>query len=366
MQISVRSYLTAGTAAVVGASAIVLAPALPGRALASVDLPMPAIVDVTLTGITLPFADILGVLQTFGFGGAVPGIIGLLPADLINTFGTEFLNQALPLLVTASGDVVDFLGATITGLFIGPDSIPVRIGTAVGNLPAVVTTAVEALNAGDIPAALQTLVTGLTAVTDIGQAFTEATRMIQSFVTTTVNDLVGALPGLILSTVQTIIGNELQATFDAITIALTGLFGGLLPAAATPAAAAVVDERALTLRIADVAEQSAASAPVPRATVARRSDTVTAVSDAPAPDGQVRVQAQVETPDQALEVAEETVAPVTRPRPRPVPARVALPDSVATGSSSVTRPKSTPRSRAVATAPDVSSDAAPSAGEAGE
>jgi len=135
--ISVRSYLTAGTAAVVGASAIALSPVAPGSGPAPIDLPVPATAAVALTGVTLPLTDVIGVLQTLGgLGGSLTEVLGgFLPQQFINDIVAEVLNQATPVLTTAAGEVVGYLGTALTGLLIGPDSIPARVGAALVDVP---------------------------------------------------------------------------------------------------------------------------------------------------------------------------------------------------------------------------------------
>ena len=107
MQISVRSYLTAGTVAVVGAGAIALAPIVPGTSPAAIALPTPAVAEVSLTALSLSLNDVLGLLQNFGIGGTLPDILtalpSLLPTDLINAVVTEFVTQAGPLVTAAAG-----------------------------------------------------------------------------------------------------------------------------------------------------------------------------------------------------------------------------------------------------------------------
>ena len=124
MQISIRSHLTAGMVAVVGVGAIALAPVGPDDALAFSTLrplvPAAAATEVALAWITLPFTDVLALLQTLGIGGAIPDISGLVPADLANAIATEFLNQATPLDTTAATEVFGYLNTTIAGLISGP------------------------------------------------------------------------------------------------------------------------------------------------------------------------------------------------------------------------------------------------------
>ena len=245
MQISVRSYLTAGTVAVVGAGAIALAPIVPGASPAAIALPTPAVAEVSLTALSLSLNDVLGLLQNFGIGGTLPDILtalpSLLPTDLINAVVTEFVTQAGPLVTAAATEVFGFLGTAVTGLLTGPDSITARFGEALAAIPTVLVSAIGSLSTGDIATALATITAGLAAPANgISQAIADATAAFQEFVTTQVNGLVTVLPGVLFSAVQTVIGNNLQTLIDSIGTAISGLFGGLIPAAASVGAAASV------------------------------------------------------------------------------------------------------------------------------
>lgn len=245
MQISVRSYLTAGTVAVVGAGAIALAPIVPGTSPAAIAMPTPAVVEVSLTALSLSLNDVLGLLQNFGIGGTLPDILtalpSLLPTDLINAVVTEFVTQAGPLVTVAATEVFGFLGTAVTGLLTGPDSIPARFGEALAAIPAVLVSAIGSLTTGDIATALATITAGLAApVSGISQAIADATAAFQDFVTTQVNGLITVLPGVLFTAVQTVIGNNLQTLIGSIGTAISSLFGGLIPAAASVSAAATV------------------------------------------------------------------------------------------------------------------------------
>ncbi|MDQ1318792.1 MAG: hypothetical protein QG655_35, partial [Actinomycetota bacterium] len=162
MQITMRSYLTAGTVAVVGAGAIAMTPVVIDAPLA---VPAPAVAEVSLTGLGLSLTDVVGLLQGFGIGGALPDFLtslpSLLPTDIVTAVVTEFVNQASPLLLAAAGEVFDYLGAAIASLISGPDSIPVRFGDALAAIPETVVAAFEALGSGDLATALQTITDGL-------------------------------------------------------------------------------------------------------------------------------------------------------------------------------------------------------------
>jgi len=285
MQISVRSSLTAGMVAVVGVGAIALAPVESG-ALSPLTVPTPAVADVTLAALTLPFTDIVSLLQSLGIGGAIPDITSLVPADFANAIATEFLTQATPLVTAAATDVFAYFNSTVAGLFIGPTSIPARFGDALGAIPVVLVTAVQALATGDLPTAVQTLSTGLVApITSIQQAVLEATGSFQSFVTAQINSVTTALPGVLLSAVSTVITNDLQSVLAAVQNAISALTFGLIPpAASTPAAASVAAARvtaAPALALATPAASARASAVASPRPVAARHAAAAAVSTAP-------------------------------------------------------------------------------------
>ena len=347
MQISVRSHLTAGMAAVVGASAIAMAPVGAISAPSSLAVPVSASAEVALAGITLPFTDILSLLQTLGIGGTIPDITGLVPADFLNAIATEFLNQATPLVTTAASDLFVYLNSTVAALLSGPASIPARFGEALGAIPMVLTTAFQAASAGDIPAALQSLSTGLYApITAVGQAVLEAGQAFQTYLTTQINSVTNALPGVLLAAVSKVITDNVQAVMATVQSAISGLLGGLIPTAASisvPAgvtAARVVAAAAASVSVTDsrrvdvVAKPEAASVDV---------DAVDAV-ESPAPPVAVDI-AESPAPPAAVD---QTVAPAA-PRSRAAAHRSAVTESVAT-ESAASEPKHPSRARAARSA----------------
>jgi hypothetical protein len=271
-------------AVVMGVGTIALAPIESGPGLSPLTVPTTAAAEVALAGLTLPFTDIVSLLQSLGIGAAIPDITSLVPADFANAIATEFLNQATPLVTAAATDVFAYFNSTVAGLFNGPTSIPARFGDALVAIPVVVVTAVQALSTGDLPTALQTLSTGLVApITSIQQAVLDATQSFQSFVTAQVNSLTTALPGVLLSAVSTVITNDLQSVLDAVQNAISALTLGLIPpAASTPAVAAarVATGLAPTLPR-SVASARAASVAAPRTATARHA-AAAVVSAAPA------------------------------------------------------------------------------------
>ena len=339
---TVRSYLTVGMAAVVGVGAIALAPVESGSALSPVAVPLPVVAEIALTGLTLPFTDIVSLLQSLGIGGAIPDITSLVPVDFANAIATEFLIQATPLITAAASDVFAAFNSTIAGLVSGPDSIVARFGGSLAAIPTVLITAIQSVSTGDLPAALQTLTTGLIApITSIGQAISDASQSFQSFVTAQINSLTLSLPGVLLAAVSAVIENNVQSVLAAVQNAISSLTFGLIPRAAssTPATASVTAARVAT----PAAAPSVATVPVsvsvavaPRSAAAQRHRAVVAdvasaadVADSPAPPV----------------VPDQTVAPVTS-RQHAVARRTALSESVASAPAATSQPRQAARARA--------------------
>ena len=336
MQISVRSKLTAGLAAATVVGATVLAPVGSVGAHA-VAVPPPVVAEFTLTALTVSYSDLVGLLQTLGLGGVIPDISGLLPADFVNAIATEFISQATPLVTSAVSSLLGYVSTAISDLVIGPNSIPVRFGTALGGIPTVVLSAVQSLGTGDVPTALETLSTGLVApITSIGQAIAEAGQNLQAYLTAQINGLVGALPVTFLAAVQSVIGNNVQSVLDSIRNAISALTGGLIPPAASVSAApglAAARVAAPALSV-DVLEAVTAS-PVRQA----ESDAAPTV-----PDVVGRSAPAVAQTAAAGDVADQPDVPV---RPR---ARQAVRPPVALPAAGVAvRSAPSPRQRAVAT-----------------
>ena len=325
MQISVRSKLAAGLAAATVVGVTVLAPVGAVGAQAA-PVPPPVVAEFTLTALTVSYSDLVGLLQNLGLGGVIPDISGLLPADFVNAIAAEFISQATPLVTAAVSSLVGYVGTTISELLIGPTSIPVRFGTALGGIPTVVLSAVQALGTGDVPTAVETLSTGLVApITSIGQAIAEAGQNLQAYVTAQINGLVSALPVTFMAAVQAVIGNSVQSVLNSIQDAISALTGGLIP----PAASASVAPSLAAARIAAPApsvdvREAVTALPVRQA----ESDAAPAAPDvvdtaapsvADQPDVPVRPRArQAVRPPVALKAAGVAVRSAPSPRQRAV------------------------------------------------
>ena len=244
MQISLRSHLTVGMVAVVGAGAIAMTPVVvPGNAALSANVAVPTVANIELAAWS--FSDVLGILNSLGISGALPdlsALTNLLPANVLTAAVTEFVNQVTPVITGAATDVFGYLGTAVTGLVVGPDSVLARIIAAVGNVPGVLSTAVQSLSTGNLAAAVQTVVTGLAApFTAIGEAIATAVQSFQSFVATKISTIAGALPGILANAVQVALAGGGASLLGSLQTALTNFLSGLVPAAGAvaPAAAAV-------------------------------------------------------------------------------------------------------------------------------
>lgn len=246
MDISVRSYLTAGVAAAVGATAIGLAPTQPAPTLHAVALPVSTVAEIALTGTSIPWETIAAVVQAISSGGSLQDGV----TALISSIGTEFVRQALPVVTAAAGDVVKFVGATLAELLSGPDAPQI-------DFEAIMQAASEAINAGNLPGAVQALVSGLSApLTQISQVL--FTPEFQAFVIDKVGSVLGAVPEILRAAVETVVGIDIKPLIDA----LSGLIGGILPAAVVVAAPRVLAAAAGPVDVpAAVVESVAAEAP---------------------------------------------------------------------------------------------------------
>ncbi len=176
MQISLRSQLIAGTAAVVGASAIAMTPVTA----AHLNLPtvqVPSLAQVTLAGFDSPLSELLGTLvlstnylfntdanpalasswafSNFGteFGTPPANIPNIVPgaltgAGIYSSVGLipQIIDDALPIISQLGYNGSDYLQATTTGLYAAGYSLSEGVWNAAGDLLSF-----------DIPGAVETL-----------------------------------------------------------------------------------------------------------------------------------------------------------------------------------------------------------------
>ena len=171
MNVSMRSYLTAGTVAVMGASTIALTPVtLQSAPVPSVQLPTIS-TEVTLAGIQDDLYNFLTQLSTgisdglSEAGAFVTGLINDGLAGLGQIPGGDVIIQAFDSLaglidldniqqqLGVVGNSLGAIGNTAVGLF---SSIPAALSTAIGELPPALMDSVVQLRDGQLAAALQT------------------------------------------------------------------------------------------------------------------------------------------------------------------------------------------------------------------
>ena len=222
MQISLRSHLIAGTAAVVGAGAIAINPVM-GAQLSLPSINVPAAAQVALAAFDSPLAQLFATLDVannylldpfsnplvaanwpganFGtdtFGGP-PGNYPLLPAALADpalggysSVGvvSQFIDDALPIISQLGYNGLDYLNVTGNALFGAGAELTQSLWTAGG-----------LLLQGNIPGALATV---SAAITTAGQALLLAGGYVFNNViakaSAVVATLVGSLPQLLAVT----------------------------------------------------------------------------------------------------------------------------------------------------------------------
>lgn len=240
MQISLRSHLIAGTAAVIGASAIAITPAV------SISVPAihaPSMAEVALSAFSSPLAQVLGTLDLTNnylldslsnplvaanwpggnFGttfGSPPANYPLLPAALedaalggYSSVGlvSQFIDDALPIIAQLGYNGLGYLNVTGNALFFAGETLSQSAWTAVG----------QAVT-GDFAGAVATI---SAAVNDAGTALLAAGSYVFNSViakaSAVVATLVGSLPqlltvtaaqvGVVAATVTSVITNTVTA-----------------------------------------------------------------------------------------------------------------------------------------------------------
>ena len=221
MQISLRSHLIAGTAAVVGAGAIAINPVM-GAQLSLPSINVPAAAQVALAAFDSPLAQLFATLDVAnnylldsasnplvaenwpfaGFGttfGVPPANYPLLPAALADpSLGgyssvglvSQFIDDALPLISQLGYNGLNYLNITGNALFGAGAELTQSLWTAGG-----------LVLQGNIPGALATV---SAAITDAGQALLFAGGYVFNNViakaSAVVATLVGSLPTLLAVT----------------------------------------------------------------------------------------------------------------------------------------------------------------------
>lgn len=223
MQISLRSQLIAGAAAIVGTSAVAITPiAAPAAQLATLHSP-----SVALTAFANPVAEFMGsmswvsadLLSTNVTEGAPFNMFdGLLPewAYINNPIGTQMhFNQT------------NYGNELLQGLLVGADSSFVTLSNMVWNLPAAGVAAFQAVLSGDIPAAIDIIsdATVLQIEAAIGVGIETVAGVVQQVIENVVNVL-SDIPNIVTNFVNMAVGVGSTLASTAIT-SVTNVFNAI-------------------------------------------------------------------------------------------------------------------------------------------
>jgi hypothetical protein len=251
VQISLRSHLIAGTAAVVGASAIAMTPVM-GAQLSLPSINVPTVAKVTLAGLDSPISELLGSVilggqflfstdtdvvtranwgpSAFPFApsapapdaGSAPVFGTALESDTLGAFTSigllpNFIDLALPSVRQLGINGSDYLNTSVFGLSAAGIALSEGVWNAAGQLLTL-----------DIPGALQTLGNSISAAGTL--ALASGAYVLGGVVAraqAVVNAVVGSLPLLIGATVaqvSLVVNKTIQVVTD--TFAATSFEGG--------------------------------------------------------------------------------------------------------------------------------------------
>jgi hypothetical protein len=244
MQISLRSQLIAGTAAVVGASAIAMTPVTPAN-LALPDLQLPSATQVALAGFDSPLSELLGTVSAFNqwmlsADNTTAGYTDL--GGLFNATGVGIVKAGygftavglLPQVINDHMPILTQLGlngaASLESSLNAATTIGLIASEAVWNLPGAFITATQQALSGDIPGAIATLQTAIVApFVAAGQTALAAGNFMLDNAVARGTALLSAVPTLVNLVVQSSIGQAqvLAASFSTVVQnVITGITNG--------------------------------------------------------------------------------------------------------------------------------------------
>lgn len=236
MQISLRSQLIAGTAAIVGASAIAITPVTT----AHMNLPtvkVPTAAQVALVGFDSPISELLDTLSLVNWD-----LFSTVPDDNLpwSPYGgmlPEFIYTALPIISQLGYNGVDYLDVGVTA----GNQAAYGISEAVWNLPGAVITATKQLFTGDVAGALATLTAATIdpIKTAIGEVISAGTYVVSN-IAGNLTSVLATLPGIAKGLVNTVVG-IVKATIGTVTAIFTGTFDAIKVGDVQGAWNAVVD-----------------------------------------------------------------------------------------------------------------------------
>lgn len=212
MQISLRSQLIAGTAAVVGASAIAMTP-VTAAPLSTISVP--SVARVALVGFDSPISEALNTLSWVNydlFDGSLANIDANYPWEPYAGMLPEFIYTALPIISRLGYNGTDYIYNSLDAL----NFSAYTLSEGVWNLPGALITATKQVFGGDIAGALATLNNAIIVPleTAVGSLVGAGTYVVSNVITNLTNVLV-ALPGIAKGLVATSVGT-VKATVNAV------------------------------------------------------------------------------------------------------------------------------------------------------
>ncbi|WP_059017066.1 hypothetical protein [Mycobacterium sp. M26] len=214
MQISLRSHLIAGTAAMVGASAIAMTPVVATPDLHQPAIPVPSIsAEVTLAGFDSPVTELLSSLKLFNlalFATAGPVTLTAPWSDLA-TVGLlpQIITDALPVIRQLGLNGSDNLYQGVGGLLDSASLLSEGVWNAAGDVLSL-----------DVPGAINTLVTAVQAAgTEALAAGNYVLTGVITRATAVVNTLVSLAPDIaaaVVGQVQVVVGSVVKVVTDTV------------------------------------------------------------------------------------------------------------------------------------------------------
>lgn len=215
MQISLRSQLIAGTAAVVGASAIVMTP-VAAAPLSLPSLKVPSAAQVALAGFDSPISELIDTFSWINydlFNGDPANIddnwswqpfAGMLP---------EFIYTALPIVSQMGYNGADYINVTLDAA----TAAAYGLSEAVWNLPSALITATKQLFTADFAGAIKTLTDATwVPIKDAVSSVVGSGLYIVNNVVTNLTNVLAALPGIAKGLANATVG-IVKASINAVT-----------------------------------------------------------------------------------------------------------------------------------------------------
>jgi hypothetical protein len=244
MQISIRSQLIAGTAAVVGASAIAMTPVTQAN-LALPDLHLPSVAPVSLTGFDSPLSELIGTFNSFNqwmvsaadtplsyvaLGGFVDPVVAAATAAAFNFNSVgllpQVINDHMPILTQVGLNGAASLESTLNA----STTMGLIASEALWNLPGAYIDATRQALSGDIPGAIATLQSAIvTPFVEAGQVALANGNYLLDNAVARGTALLSAVPDLFNLVVQSSIGQAqvLATSFSTVVQnVITGLAAG--------------------------------------------------------------------------------------------------------------------------------------------